>query len=112
MSIEEDVLMRRMREVIAILREHELLEDCKNCGTHFAVGLDRCPNCQTPLEPDGADGEAAPADDYESRNVEQLRIELGGRALSTTGNKAELIARLREDDAKKSGPPAPNPFGQ
>jgi hypothetical protein len=108
-SIEEDVLMRRVREIVAVLREHELTEDCKKCGTVFAVGLDRCPNCQEPLETD--DASQQPADDYDSRNVEQLRAELSKRQMSTTGNKAELISRLRENDATTDSA-APNPFGQ
>jgi predicted dienelactone hydrolase len=37
-------------------------------------------------------------DNYDELNNEQLRALLNERQLSTTGNKSELIARLRESD--------------
>jgi hypothetical protein len=40
-------------------------------------------------------------DDYSEMTNEELREELAGRDLSTGGNKAELQARLREDDEKE-----------
>lgn len=39
-------------------------------------------------------------DDYESWKVGELREALSEAGLDTTGTKAELIARLREADAK------------
>lgn len=39
-------------------------------------------------------------EDYEVQRVPELREELESRGLSTDGNKAELIARLEEDDDK------------
>jgi len=54
----------------------------------------------------GAKVEESPAvdaetvgDDYEAMTNEQLREELKARDLATSGGKAELVARLREDDA-------------
>jgi hypothetical protein len=47
---------------------------------------------------DDDDGEEAEAD-YGSLTNEQLRVELAARDLSTDGNKAEMVARLEEDDA-------------
>lgn len=38
--------------------------------------------------------------DYESWNNDDLRAELAGRNLPVDGKKADLIARLREDDEK------------
>lgn len=38
-------------------------------------------------------------DEYSDMTNEALRAELGERELSQSGTKAELIARLREDDA-------------
>jgi hypothetical protein len=51
-----------------------------------------------------ADNDSAdePDDDYDDWTAEQLRKELANRELSQSGNKAELIARLREDDADES----------
>lgn len=50
-----------------------------------------------PGEPEPDDGDS-PDDGYESFSNEELREMLHERELSTTGKKAELIARLREDD--------------
>lgn len=41
---------------------------------------------------------------YDEMNKEALMSELEKRGLSKTGNKPEVIARLREDDAKKAAP--------
>eukprot|EP01047_Picozoa_sp_COSAG01_P030682 COSAG01_NODE_2145_length_8304_cov_162.380256_9_plen_140_part_00 len=41
--------------------------------------------------------------------VVQLKAELKKRGLDTTGKKAQLEARLAEDDAAKAAPPAPGP---
>ena len=39
------------------------------------------------------------ASEYEAFTVEELRNELRGRELATSGNKAELVERLEADDA-------------
>lgn len=41
--------------------------------------------------------------DYASLKVPDLKKLLGERALPISGNKADLVARLQEDDGKKSG---------
>lgn len=46
---------------------------------------------------------------YEDERVEELRNELGRRELSKSGLKDELIARLREDDAKGAPEPVTEP---
>lgn len=54
----------------------------------------------TPVDgekPEGAP--TAPEDGYDEMTNEQLRDELRERELSTKGTKAEMIERLREDDA-------------
>lgn len=54
---------------------------------------------------DEAQGEEIPQreeDDYPSWKVPQLREELSDRDLDTSGNKAELVARLREADEESS----------
>lgn len=38
--------------------------------------------------------------DYDTMTNEQLREDLRGRGLSASGSKAELISRLRENDAE------------
>lgn len=56
---------------------------------------------------------AAPADEpaaeasYEANTVDELKAELTARSLPTTGNKADLIARLEADDAEAAAAPAP-----
>lgn len=39
-------------------------------------------------------------DEYEDQTNEELREELGNRGLETDGKKADLVKRLREDDAQ------------
>jgi hypothetical protein len=41
-------------------------------------------------------------DGYESKTVEELTELLEDRGLSKSGKKAELVARLEEDDAAKA----------
>jgi SAP domain-containing ribonucleoprotein len=41
--------------------------------------------------------------DYNAMKVPDLKKLLGERSLPISGNKADLIARLQEDDSKKSG---------
>lgn len=52
--------------------------------------------------------EEEPDDDYDSMTNDDLREELEDRDLPTSGNKADLIARLRENDAAQAneGPEA------
>lgn len=45
--------------------------------------------------------EQVPSPDYDNQTVNGLRVELGDRGLSTSGNKSELVERLREDDSKR-----------
>lgn len=45
-----------------------------------------------------AEDNAADEVNYEEMTVEELRDELESRELSKSGNKADLIARLQEDD--------------
>lgn len=47
-----------------------------------------------PEEPEGEEEYV----DYSTMTNDQLRAELSGRGLDVTGNKAELIARLEEND--------------
>lgn len=53
----------------------------------------------TPAE---AAGEEEEDEGYQSWTNEQLREELDSRELSTTGNKADLVARLEEDDEENN----------
>jgi hypothetical protein len=48
------------------------------------------------------DGDTAAENDYENDSVVTLQDELRARKLSPTGSKPELVARLREDDAKEN----------
>jgi len=41
--------------------------------------------------------------DYPSQKVPDLKKLLQDRGLAVSGNKAELVARLQEDDNKKNG---------
>lgn len=59
-----------------------------------------------PLAPTSADAEASEGDDsdgYDTMTVEELQDELRDRELKVGGNKSELIARLRNDDAEEDG---------
>src|SRR5690348_2214012 len=47
------------------------------------------------------DIEDVEGDDYEEWRNDDLRTELAGRGLSVDGTKKDLVARLREDDAKE-----------
>jgi hypothetical protein len=51
-------------------------------------------------EDDPFNGEEAP-EDYNDWTADQLRHELGNRTLPKSGNKAELVSRLEEDDANE-----------
>jgi hypothetical protein len=53
---------------------------------------------QQPDENDPGDDES---DDYNDWKNATLRNELSNRDLPTSGNKADLVARLQEDDAKE-----------
>lgn len=50
---------------------------------------------------EGAD-QAEQGDQYDAMNLDQLQDELRGRTLPVSGNKAELQARLREDDHRRA----------
>lgn len=53
----------------------------------------------TPDEDDDEDDDdELEGDDYDDMSVDELREELSGRDLAKSGNKAELIERLRADD--------------
>ena len=54
------------------------------------------------VAPEADSGEATPEDDYDDWNVDELKDELGDRELSKSGNKSDLIARLREHDATRA----------
>lgn len=45
------------------------------------------------------DGDGSDAEDYNTWTVEELKAELKNRELPTTGNKADLVAALEENDA-------------
>ena len=42
-----------------------------------------------------------PPEDYNDWTADQLRFELGNRSLPKSGNKADLVTRLEEDDANE-----------
>ncbi|MFC8515484.1 SAP domain-containing protein [Streptomyces sp. NPDC057257] len=55
--------------------------------------------------PDDVPGEESPEEAepaYEDSTVEELKEQLGERGLPKTGSKADLVARLREDDASRA----------
>jgi hypothetical protein len=53
------------------------------------------------VEVDDEDIEDVEGDDYETWTNDELRGELAKRELSVEGKKADLVARLREDDDKE-----------
>lgn len=52
---------------------------------------------------DEADAADEGAEGYESWTNAELSTELANRGLATSGNKAEMVARLEEDDEDKQG---------
>lgn len=68
------------------------------------------PTTENPSSPDltesssagTTDGAGTAADPYDTWRKEDLGDELADRGLPVSGNKPELIARLREDDAAKA----------
>jgi ribosomal protein L22 len=55
------------------------------------------------------DRNAPPDEGWESLKVDELKTELEARGLPKSGNKAELVARLEEDDASGGAPAAEAP---
>lgn len=55
----------------------------------------------TPDQDDDGMPEDSESDDYDEWKVPELKEELEKRELAVGGNKDELIARLREDDAEQ-----------
>ena len=47
--------------------------------------------------------------DYDSRTLLELKTMCKERGLRVSGNKAEVVIRLMEDDESKSPQPAPSP---
>jgi hypothetical protein len=45
LSIEEDWLVRRVRELIASLKGQDMLQECAKCTTLFTPDADHCPHC-------------------------------------------------------------------
>jgi hypothetical protein len=85
MSFEEDYLMAE----VAKLKDRVNALEAIVTHPHGAVsGQDQPP---VP-EPETA------SDGYDALTVEQLRAELKNRGLPTSGNKAELVERLLDDD--------------
>ena len=56
------------------------------------------PAGQTDADPFGGE---EPPEDYNDWTVPQLQGELGNRSLPKSGNKADLVSRLAEDDANE-----------
>lgn len=130
MSLEEDYLMREVAKLRARIETLEGVNGvkwgCRECGTRFAVGLEKCPNCQSAdIVRDPADVEALPEGgrrakrnaepvDYSRMGVSQLQAELKSRQDAYAGaddeegleavsftkqdSKAVLIAKLVADD--------------
>lgn len=65
------------------------------------------PTTESPSSPDQTESSSADSTDGESTDPydgwtkDQLQAALGDRSLPTTGNKPDLIARLRDDDAEQ-----------
>lgn len=68
---------------------------------HLARGPDQpsAPQKQDTGDEPAEVEESAAGGGYEDRTVEELRDELRGRELPTSGTKAELVERLQDDDA-------------
>lgn len=84
MSYEEDFLISKVRELDARVARLE-------------AAASAAPDASQTVE-----DELLPYPDW---SVQELRDELAGRELSTTGKKMELIARLEEDDAETEAEP-------
>jgi hypothetical protein len=69
-----------------------------DAATRQAVGFADVGNSDEHGSEDG-EGEDGLEDDYDEMTHDEFRDLLGSRELSKSGNKDELIARLREDDA-------------
>lgn len=87
----EDLLYLSQRQWMITEAEFQGHEDLRD-RVKRAVAGEREDN-------DGPEDDGEP--DYESMTVEDLKAELSERNLSTTGNKAELVARLQEDDEEE-----------
>jgi hypothetical protein len=97
-----------------------MLWTCRRCSTRFAVGLPFCPQCTStdiekedgvpkitthggpsnqdepvPAEPAPPAAAEAPADGLDALTVVELRERLRDLDQPTTGNKLELLERLR-----------------
>lgn len=66
-------------------------------GGHSNEGLDSTAQVEAPAEP--GDAGSSPGSEYADWTNADLQDELEERGLPKSGNKAELIARLEEDDA-------------
>lgn len=129
MSWEEDFLMKRIGDVVKVLKGADMLDECAACHTLFAVGIEKCPNCGHPAgEPKDApvgiaevesnpapaddseefeDGEDENVNDYAEFNVEQLRDQAKDRGLFHPSNakRGDLVALLQADDRKHQSEP-------
>jgi hypothetical protein len=80
--------------------EFEVSETSEAYSLLVAQGAVRIPGPDAPSEPT-----SAPTDpSYGSMKVDALRALLTSRELETTGNKAELVARLEAADAAAAEP--------
>lgn len=127
MSMEEDFLMRRVREIVKALRERDVLEECRHCGTLLSAdGRENCPNCQKPLREDETEEQEveqveAPPETiggqpavYEEASREQLHQEITNeRQLFTPANtrKADLVEMLRTNDRDRAAKAAESEQG-
>lgn len=116
MSMEEDYLMQRVRQLEAALKGAGVLTECDECTTLFAPDLERCPNCGAPVPGSDAETEDQLATEeaaeesgetidgqpaaYDSANVETLRGELDRRGVFVPAGtrKADLVGMLQEHD--------------
>lgn len=116
MSMEEDFLMRKVREIVRVLKSHDAVTECGVCSTLVTDADEKCPNCgelfgeakaaeqraqEGPVETVGGQ-----EDSYEARSREELQKEVGTReslrfATGVSGmRKAELVELLRQDDQR------------